>query len=37
MPLELSVTLVNFGIVIVVFIVGRLIDRAAERYDRPRD
>ena len=37
MPLGLSVTLVNFGILIVVFIVGRLIDRAADRYDRSRD
>ena len=37
MPLGLSVTLVNFGIIVVVFLVGKLIDRAADRYDAPKD
>jgi hypothetical protein len=37
MPLGLTVVLVNFGIIIVVYLVGALIDRAAERYDSRKD
>jgi hypothetical protein len=37
MPLGLTVVLVNFGIILVVYICGRLIDAAAERYDSPKD
>ena len=33
MPLGVVVTLVNFGIIIAVYVLGRLIDSAAERYD----
>ena len=34
MSLGWTVVLVNFGIVILVYVLGRLIDSAAERYDR---
>jgi hypothetical protein len=34
MPLGWTVVLVNFGIIVVVYVLGRLIDSAAERYDR---
>ncbi len=37
MPLGWSVVLFNFGIIIVVYLIGRLIDAAAERYDLIRD
>jgi len=37
MPLGLSVVLVNFGIIAVVFIVGKLVDAMAERYDSKRE
>ena len=37
MPLGLSVILVNFGLIVVVFVLGKLIDAAAERYDSPKD
>ena len=37
MSLGLTVVLVNFGIIVVVYICGKLIDSAAERYDSPRD
>ena len=33
MPLGLTVVLVNFGVIVVVYVLGRLIDSAAERYD----
>ena len=33
MSLGWTVVLVNFGVIIVVYVVGRLIDSAAERYD----
>jgi hypothetical protein len=33
MPLGLTVVLVNFGIVVLVYVLGRLIDSVAERYD----
>ena len=33
MPLDLVVTLVNFGIIALVFVCGRLIDRVADRQD----
>ena len=33
MPLGWSVVLFNFGVIIVVYLIGRLIDAAAERYD----
>jgi len=33
MSLGWTVVLVNFGIVILVYVLGRLIDSAAERYD----
>jgi hypothetical protein len=33
MPLGLTVALVNFGIIVLLYICGRLIDSAAERYD----
>lgn len=34
MSLGWTVVLVNFGIIIVVYLLGRLIDGAAERYER---
>jgi len=37
MQLGLTVVLVNFGIVVLVYVLGRLIDSAAERYDSPKD
>jgi hypothetical protein len=37
MPLGLTVTLVNFGIIVLVFLCGRLIDAAAERHDARKD
>lgn len=37
MPLGWSVVLFNVGVIIVVYLVGRLIDAAAERYDLIRD
>ena len=37
MPLGWTVVLVNFGIIVVVYVLGRLIDSAAERYDSRRD
>ena len=36
MSLGWTVVLVNFGIIIVVYLLGRLIDGAAERYDSRR-
>jgi hypothetical protein len=33
MALGWSVVLFNFGIIIVVYVIGKLIDAAAERYD----
>jgi hypothetical protein len=37
MSLGWSVVLFNFGVVILVYVVGRLIDSAAERYDSRKD
>jgi hypothetical protein len=37
MSLGWTVVLVNFGIIIVVFLVGKVIDAAAERYDSRKD
>src|SRR4029077_4086314 len=37
MPLGLTVVLVNFGIILVIYLLGRLIDGAAERYDSRKD
>jgi len=37
MALGWSVVLFNFGVIIVVYLIGRLIDAAAERYDLIRD
>ena len=37
MPLGWSVVLFNFGVIIVVYLIGRLIEAAAERYDLIRD
>ncbi len=37
MPLGWSVVLFNFGVIIVVYLIGSLIDAAAERYDLIRD
>jgi len=37
MSLGWSVVLFNFGVIIVVYAIGRLIDSAAERYDLIRD
>ena len=37
MSLNLAVTLVNFGIILLVFVCGRLIDAAADRYDAPEE
>jgi hypothetical protein len=37
MPLGWSVVLFNFGVIIVVYLIGRLIDAAAQRYDLIRD
>jgi hypothetical protein len=37
MSLGWSVVLFNFGVIIVVYLIGRLIDTAAERYDLIRD
>lgn len=37
MPLGWTVVLVNFGIIVLVYVLGRLIDSAAERYDSRRD
>jgi len=37
MSLGWTVVLVNFGIIIVVFVLGKLIDSAAERYDSRKD
>jgi hypothetical protein len=37
MSLGWSVVLFNFGILIGVYLIGRLIDAAAERYDLIRD
>ena len=37
MSLGWSVVLFNFGVIIVVYVVGRVIDAAAERYDLIRD
>jgi hypothetical protein len=37
MSLGWTVVLVNFGIVVVLFLVGILIDAAAERYDSRKD
>lgn len=33
MPLGLTVVLVNFAVIVVVFVIGKLIDAAGERYD----
>ena len=33
MSLGWTVVLVNFGIILVIYVCGRLIDSAAERYD----
>jgi hypothetical protein len=37
MSLGWTVVLVNFGIIIVVYVVGKLIDSAGERYDLRKD
>jgi hypothetical protein len=37
MSLGWTVVLVNFGIVVLVYVLGRLIDSAAERYDSRKD
>jgi len=37
MSLGLTVVLVNFGIIVLVYICGKLIDSAAERYDSRKD
>ena len=37
MALGWTVVLVNFGIIIVVYFCGRLLDAAAERYDLRKD
>ena len=37
MPLGLTVILVNFAIIVVVFLLGKLIDSAGERYDSRED
>jgi hypothetical protein len=37
MSLGWSVVLFNFGVIFVVYLIGRLIDSAAERYDLIRD
>ena len=37
MSLGWTVVLVNFGIIIVVYVVGKLIDSAGERYDSRKD
>jgi hypothetical protein len=37
MSLGWSVVLFNFGIIIVIYLIGRLIDAAGERYDLIRD
>jgi hypothetical protein len=37
MGLGWTVVLVNFGIIVVVYLVGRLIDSFAERYDSHKD
>ena len=36
MSLGWTVVLVNFGIIVLVYLIGRLIDAAAERYDADR-
>jgi len=37
MSLGWSVVFFNFGVIIVVYLIGRFIDAAAERYDLIRD
>ena len=37
MSLGWTVVLVNFGVIVLVYVVGRLIDSAAERYDSRKD
>ena len=37
MSLGWTVVLVNFGIIVLVYVLGRLIDSAAERYASRRD
>ena len=37
MSLGWSVVLFNFAVIIVVYLIGRVIDAAAERYDLIRD
>lgn len=37
MPIGLVVTIVNFGIIVVVVVCGMLIDAAADRYDSRKD
>ena len=37
MALGWTVVLVNFGIIVVVYLLGKLIDGAAERYDSRKD
>ena len=37
MSLGWTVVLVNFGILVLIYVLGRLIDSAAERYDSRRD
>ena len=37
MSLGWTVVLVNFGIIVLVYVLGRLIDSAAERYDSRKD
>jgi hypothetical protein len=37
MSLGWTVVLVNFGVIIVVYVLGRLIDSAGERYDSRND
>ena len=37
MSLGWTVVLVNFGIIVLVYVCGKLIDSAAERYDSRKD
>lgn len=37
MSLGWTVVLVNFGIIVVLFLIGKLIDAAGERYDSRKD
>lgn len=37
MSLGWTVVLVNFGIIVLVYVLGKLIDSAGERYDSHKD